>query len=87
MSESMLSTVSIIFMYKLTTKDGTILSNTKGTLGGHRKLKIYGKLDCYNALQWIDKGHYISERVFFKDEQTAIEAGYRPCRKCTEEIQ
>ena len=32
------------------------LSEEKGTLGGHRKLKIYGRLDCPSALRHIDKG-------------------------------
>ena len=31
---------------------------------------------------WIKKGHYVKYRVFFKDEDTAIEAGYRPCAIC-----
>lgn len=58
------------------------LSEEKGTLGGHRKLKIYGRLDCPSALRHIDKGHYVQHRVFFKDEETAIAAGYRPCGIC-----
>ena len=58
------------------------LSNTPGTLGGHKKLKIYGKLDCPSAKKWIEKGYYVSNRVFFKDEDTAISAGYRPCAVC-----
>lgn len=40
------------------------LSNTPGTLGGNRKLKIYGRLDCPSAKRWIEKGYYISNRVF-----------------------
>lgn len=58
------------------------LSNTPGTLGGNRKLKIYGKLDCPSAKRWIEKGYYISNRVFFENEDIAIAAGYRPCAKC-----
>jgi methylphosphotriester-DNA--protein-cysteine methyltransferase len=57
-------------------------SPTRGTLGGHRKSRIYGRLDCAGALRWIAKGHYVSHRVFFGDEQTAIVAGYRPCANC-----
>ena len=57
-------------------------SATKGTLGGHRKDKIYGTLDCKGAARWIAKGLYIKNRVFFADEQTAIAAGYRPCFGC-----
>lgn len=58
------------------------LSSTPGTLGGHRKLKIYGHLDCPSALRHIANGNYVKYRVFFADEQTAVAAGYRPCAKC-----
>ncbi|MDD2494552.1 MAG: Ada metal-binding domain-containing protein [Tissierellia bacterium] len=58
------------------------ISRIPGTFGGHRKLKIYGKMDCPSALKWIEKGCYINERVFFADEETAIVAGYRPCSIC-----
>ena len=69
--------------YKLIGADGKeYLSEQKGTLGGHRKLKIYGRLDCPSALRHIAKGHYVHERVFFSDEATAIAAGYRPCAVC-----
>ena len=50
--------------------------------GGHCKLKIYGRLDCPSALRYIAKGQYVQYRVFFKDEETAIAAGYGPCRGC-----
>lgn len=60
-------------------------SSTPGTLGGHKRLKIYGRLDCPSALRYIEKGQYIKHRVFFKDEVTAIAAGYRPCAKCMPE--
>ena len=53
-----------------------------GTLGGHKKLKIYGRLDCPSALRQIAKGNYVKYRVFFADEETAIAAGYRPCGVC-----
>ena len=73
-------------MYKLIDEHGQeYLSDTKGTLGGHRKLKIYGRLDCPSAARWIAKGHYVEYRVFFKDEETAIAAGYRPCGVCMPE--
>jgi len=58
------------------------LSDIPGTLGGHKKLKLYGRLDCPSAKRWIDKGQYISNRVFFENEETAIAAGYRPCAIC-----
>jgi len=72
--------------YKLIGKDGKMyLSDTKGTLGGHRQLKIYGRLDCPSALKYIEKGMYVKHRVFFADEETAIAAGYRPCSVCMKE--
>lgn len=72
--------------YKLIGKDRkTYISTVPGTLGGHRKLKIYGRLDCPSALRHIAKGHYVEHRVFFADEETAIAAGYRPCGICMKE--
>ena len=73
-------------LYTLTDANGTTYQSTeKGTLGGHRKLKIYGRLDCPSALSYIAKGEYTKYRVFFKDEATAIAAGYRPCARCMKE--
>lgn len=60
-------------------------SNKKGSWGGHKSLKIFGKLNCPSALYWIAKGHYTKHRVFFHNVQTAIQAGYRPCAKCLPE--
>jgi methylphosphotriester-DNA--protein-cysteine methyltransferase len=57
-------------------------SAVKGLLGGYRKDRIYGRLDCPNALRWLKKGHYAKQRVFFADEDTAKAAGYRPCFHC-----
>lgn len=68
--------------YKLLTKSGIVLSKIPGTLGGNKKLKIYGKLDCKSALNWINKGYYLNTRVFFEDEEVAKELGYRPCGVC-----
>lgn len=69
--------------YKLLGADGLFYnSTTPGRLGGHKKLKIYGRLDCPSALRFIAKGQYVQHRVFFKDEETAIAAGFRPCAKC-----
>lgn len=53
-----------------------------GTLGGHRRGRIYGRLDCRSALRAIAGGGYAPQRVFFADEATAIAAGYRPCAVC-----
>lgn len=69
--------------YRLIGADGReYLSPTPGALGGHRRTKGYGRLDCRVALSWIAKGHYVKHRVFFADEATAIAAGYRPCAVC-----
>ncbi|WP_369251480.1 metal-binding protein [Streptomyces sp. R41] len=57
-------------------------SGTPGTLGGHRRGKLYGLLDCPSALCAMARGRYVRYRVFFADEGTAIAAGYRPCAVC-----
>lgn len=57
-------------------------STTPGMFGGHRRSKIYGRLDCPAALRTIANGGYVQHRVFFADEATAIAAGYRPCAVC-----
>ena len=72
--------------YKLIGPDGKPYeSSIPGTLGGHKRNKGYGRLDCPSALQWIAKGYYVKHRVFFADEPTAIEARYRPCAVCMKE--
>ncbi|GMG76780.1 Ada metal-binding domain-containing protein [Priestia megaterium] len=60
-------------------------SDTPGILGGYRRGKLYGRLDCPSALRAIAKGGYVKHRVFFADEQTAISAGFRPCAVCMPE--
>jgi len=57
-------------------------SKQPGTLGGHRRGRIYGRLDCPSALRAIAKGGYLTQRVFFFDEAAARAAGYRPCAVC-----
>ncbi|MCO6057931.1 metal-binding protein [Pseudomonas sp. MOB-449] len=57
-------------------------SPVPGTLGGHRKTRLYGRLDCPSALRAIARGGYVTHRVFFLDEATARAAGYRPCARC-----
>lgn len=72
--------------YKLLDKNcKPYLSDIKGEIGGHKGLKIYGRLDCPSALNWIKKGKYVAHRVFFLNEETAILAGYRPCGVCLKE--
>lgn len=73
-------------LYRLIGADGVEVSSTvPGTLGGHQRNRIYGRLDCPSALRWIAEGHYVRHRVFFADEETAIAAGYRPCAVCLPE--
>jgi hypothetical protein len=57
-------------------------SPVPGSLGGHRRGRLYGRLDCRAALQAIARGGYVRYRVFFLDEATAVAAGYRPCAVC-----
>jgi AraC family transcriptional regulator, regulatory protein of adaptative response / DNA-3-methyladenine glycosylase II len=69
--------------YTLIGADGApYRSEQPGTLGGHRRNRGYGRLDCPTALRWIARGHYVRHRVFFADEATSIAAGYRPCAHC-----
>ena len=44
----------------------------RGTIGGHRGTKIYGRLDCPSALRAIAGGGYVKYRVFFADEADAV---------------
>jgi methylphosphotriester-DNA--protein-cysteine methyltransferase len=57
-------------------------SSTPGRVGGHRRNRIYGRLDCRAALRAISAGGYVAHRVFLADEPTAVAAGYRPCAVC-----
>ena len=57
-------------------------STVPGRFGGHRKSRIYGRLNCASALRAIAAGGYVTQRVFFADERTALAAGYRPCAVC-----
>lgn len=69
--------------YRLIGPDGSEhRSLVPGTLGGHRGNRVYGRLDCPGARRWLEAGHYVRQRVFFADEDTAIAAGYRPCARC-----
>ncbi len=73
-------------VYTLNAADGQQYSSpTPGCLGGHRRAKIYGRLDCPSALRAIAAGQYVTHRVFFADEPTAVAAGYRPCAVCMTE--
>ena len=56
--------------------------SVRGTVGGHRGTRIYGRLDCTSALRAIAMGGYVKYRVFFAGEADAVAAGYRPCARC-----
>ncbi|WP_081272129.1 Ada metal-binding domain-containing protein [Mycobacteroides immunogenum] len=69
--------------YSLIGPDGcSYTSAAPGTLGGHRRNKLYGRLDCPAARRALAAGGYVRNRVFFADEPTAIAAGFRPCAVC-----
>ncbi|MEF9477988.1 metal-binding protein [Chryseobacterium sp. 1B4] len=48
--------------------------------GGNKKLKIYGLLGCKSG-----KRMKMENRVFFKDEEEALQNSYRPCGHCMRE--
>ncbi|GLU52168.1 Ada metal-binding domain-containing protein [Dyadobacter frigoris] len=56
---------------------GNLIRKGDITVGGYRKTKIYGTLNCRSG-----KKMKIENRVFFKDELEAISEGYRPCAHC-----
>ena len=71
-------------LYRLVAADGTVTTSvTLGTFGGHRRNRIYGRLECKAARRALTfGGSYAQQRVFFADEATARAAGYRPCGTC-----
>jgi len=69
--------------YQLLGADGRLhRSQVPGLLGGHRRTKVYGRLDCPAAARAIGRGGYVRYRVFFATEADAIAAGFRPCGAC-----
>lgn len=54
-----------------------LIKNGGVTFGGYEKGKIYGTLNCKSG-----KRMKLENRIFFKDEEEAKEAGYRPCAHC-----
>jgi metal binding Ada-like protein len=69
--------------YTLVGRDGLpSVGATPGMLGGNRRGRLYGRLDCPSALRALARGGYRPDRVFFADEPTAVAAGYRPCAVC-----
>ncbi|WP_082129279.1 Ada metal-binding domain-containing protein [Chryseobacterium gallinarum] len=49
-------------------------------LGGNKKLKIYGTLRCTSGKRMKKEN-----RVFFLNEQQALQHHYRPCAHCMRE--
>ena len=76
-------------LYRLIGRDGKeYLSPEKGQYGGHTGTKVYGRMDCPAAMRALNgplRDVYIQHRVFFKDEATALAAGYRICGACLRE--
>ena len=68
--------------YTLTGPDGQQhKSNTPGALAGWYRKRIFGRLDCSSGTRLMAP----ENRVFFADLETAVRAGYRPCRPLDEE--
>ena len=66
--------------YTLLGADGTpYQSAVKGQLGGHRRSRIYGRLDCPAALHAIARGGYTRHCV--QPLQRAQHAGAEPARQ------
>ncbi|MDO4649435.1 MAG: metal-binding protein [Eubacteriales bacterium] len=71
--------------YKLLGVDGKeYISEVPGLYGGNGAGKIYGMLDCKQALRALREAPdvYKKTRVFFADEKDALANGYRPCGSC-----
>jgi len=60
-----------------TTELRALIRKGEITLGGNKKLKIYGLLSCKSG-----KRMKAENRVFFTDEEQAIANGFRPCGNC-----
>jgi hypothetical protein len=82
-SETVTTTTDQPRLWQLIGADGQPYESTQpGRIGGHRRSRIYGRLDCPAAMRAIARGGYVSHRVFFADEADAMAAGYRPCARC-----
>lgn len=69
--------------YRIIAANGqAVHSPTPGSWGGHRRTRIFGRLECRTARAAIARGGYVAHRVFFADAATAFAAGYRPCAVC-----
>lgn len=57
-----------------------LIRSGKVRFSGYRPGKIYGTLQCSSG-----KKMKMGNRVFFENEEEAINAGYRPCGHCMRE--
>ncbi len=64
-------------IYKILENGQTILSDIPGKYAGHKRYKIFGRLDCKSGRIMTKEN-----RVFFHTLEDAILHGYRPCRNC-----
>ncbi len=62
--------------------DKPYASAVPGILGGHRRNRIYGRLDCSAVLCAIAPDGEVNHCVFFPPKERAQAAGYRPCAVC-----
>ena len=58
-------------------KLASLIRSRETNYGGYKKTRIYGLLSCKSG-----KRMKTTNRVFFKNEQQAVSAGYRPCGAC-----
>jgi methylphosphotriester-DNA--protein-cysteine methyltransferase len=58
----------------------TLIRKKVVTLGGNKKLKIFGTLSCSSGKRMKKQN-----RVFFASENEAIQNGFRPCGNCMRE--
>ncbi|MDO8571135.1 MAG: Ada metal-binding domain-containing protein [bacterium] len=63
--------------YKVLRGGRIIESTIPGKFAGWKKGKIFGRLDCVSGKRMKKEN-----RVFFLIWDDAVEAGYRPCKKC-----
>ena len=68
--------------YRVINESGkTVLTSVPGEFagwnGGRPGRLIYGRLDCKSGMRMKKEN-----RVFFKNRQSALNAGYRACKNC-----
>jgi len=63
--------------YKILENGLIVLSDIPGKYAGHKKYKIFGRLDCKSGMRMKK-----DNRIFFHELEDAVLHGYRPCRNC-----